>query len=354
MRKSPHRWVLLAALVVLTGLPGCRRRARVGYAATRPTGRYAAQGYASRDAWTRVAPPNAGFEVRMPVRFRVDGHNGHDEDGARTATASVVGETTNGYFGVFSMWWEGGIVGDPLPGTVERARTVFQRGELALESSRRLAVEGFYAREDTGADPRGAFVAVRQYVGNDRVIMAVAVVSRNDRQALEVANYFMRSIRLETRYALFADAGTRRAGGEWTPLYVPELDFGARLPSSPEIQERDMQVADARARVTTFGSQDDWGTYRVRVLSFEGPVPEGALEEVTERLRLTNEVRPVHSAGFPGRVYTGDGGDRRSIARVFRTLERIYVVQATGPRARIREPSVRTHLSNFFDSFRIL
>lgn len=354
LSKSPHLLAVVAALVILAGLPGCRRRARFGT----PTYGGSYQGAPAQQRggvqWTRAAPDNAGFEVQMPVRYRMDGRNGHDDDGARTATATVVGEAQWGYFGVVSVWFEGGIVGDPVPGTVELARGIFDRGELDLEASRRLAVEGFYAREDTGADSRGAFVALRQFVGRDRVIMAVAVVPRNSREALGVAEHFMRSIRLDSRYALFPRQGTRRSGGAWTPLYVPELDFGVRLPSSPEIEGRDMQIADAAAHVTTFGSQDEWGTFRVRVITFERGVPDDAVDDVCERLRLTEEVRPVHASGFPGRVYTGDGGSRRSIARVFLTLERIYVVQATGPRARIGDAAVRAHLRDFFDSFRIL
>ena len=316
------------------------------------------QGYTTppntgRVGWTTIAPSGSGVSVAFPAQPRIGTGRGQDDDGAPTTTWEIEARAPFGFFGMFVVAWEGGIVGDPLPGTTSLARSVFDRGELHLERSQRIAVEGFFGREDIGSNEQGAFVALRQFVGSDRAVMAVAVVPRNSRDALAVAERFMGSIVLDRRAALFPTGGARRAGGRWTPLYVPESDFGIRMPAAPDVRERRMRIGGAEAVVSTFGSRDEWGTYRVRVIDFPSQVPDGAFEEVCQRLHLTNDVRPVESAGFPGRVYTGDGGGRRTWARVFRTSGRIYVVQATGPRSG-NSRARSSILHRFFESFRIL
>lgn len=291
--------------------------------------------------------------MRMPVPPRVERGGGQDEDGARRRTTTVVADARYGYFSVFIAEWEGGIVGNPLPVIAESAAEIFARAELQRDRSERIEVEGYYAREDTGTDPHGAFVAMRQFVGGDRVVVAVAIVPRRP-ELLRVAEEFMGSITLDPANALFPTQGSRHVDGSWTPLYMPEADFGVSMPSSPTAREEEIVLQGHRRAIHTFESRDSWGSYRVRVVTFGNDVPDGAYEELRGRLRFDREVRPVQASGFPGRVYTTDTGNTRSWARMFQTSGRIYVVEALGPRSSVRDRRVGQMLLRYFNSFRVL
>lgn len=345
MCRGRSLFLLATALAVAGATPGCRTRVP-----------YGTSNALTRDSvgWHSVAPAEGGVRVQMPVYPSERTGTDQDEDGARRVTTFVHGEARFGYFGLFIARWEGGLVGDPLPRVGELASEIFQRVQIRRESSRRLAVDGFYAREDVGTDGRGAFVALRQFVGDDRVIMAVAVVQRTPDQ-LRIAEHFMQSIELDGAHALFPVAGARRADGEWTPVYLPEADFGITLPTAPVIREQEVTLAGHRATSQTFQSEDGWGIYRVRVVAFGGdPTPDGAFEALRQALQADHEVRPVHAGGFPGRVFTRDEGANRRWIRIYQTVGRLYVVEAVGPRASIRDRSVGHRLLAYFQSFRIL
>ena len=303
--------------------------------------------------WNDVSPPGSGVRFRIPGMPRVTHGSGQEEDGARRRTTTVLADARFGYFAVFVAEWEGGIVGDPLPAMARLSGDIFRETELRRERSRRLSVDGFYAREDIGTDARGAFVALREFVGGDRVVLAIAIVPRSP-DMLRMAEVFMGSITLDDANALFPTNGRRHADGSWLPIFVPEADFAVTMPSAPSVREREIPIAGEARLVRSFESSDGWGRYRVQVIGFEDHVPDEAFAEVVRELALLTEVRPVEASGFPGRVYTSDVGGTRTLARVYQTMGRIYVVEAIGPRAAIRGPGVQHNLLSYFDSFRIL
>lgn len=340
--------LVITALLALAWLPACGHRAQYGarYVGGRPL-------TPETVGWSDVAPPGTGVRFRIPGAPRVTHGGGQEDDGARRRTTTVIADARFGYFGVFVAEWEGGIVGDPLPAMDRLSGDIFRETELRRERSRRLAVDGFYAREDIGTDARGSFVALREFVGGDRVVLAIAVVGRS-RDMLRMAEGFMGSITLDDANALFPTNGRRRTDGSWLPIYVPEAAFAVTMPSAPSVREQEIPIAGASRLVRSFESSDAWGRYRVQVIGFEDHVPDEAFAEVVRQLQLVREVRPVEASGFPGRVYTSDVGDTRTLARVYQTMGRIYVVEAIGSRAAIRGPGVQRSLLSYFDSFRIL
>jgi hypothetical protein len=334
----------MIAFSVLVFLPACGRRAQ--YGTSRPLTAYTV-------GWSDVAPPGAGVRFRIPGAARMTRGSGQEEDGARRRTTTVVTDARLGYFAVFVAEWEGGIVGDPLPAMAQLSEGIFRETELRRERSRRLSIDGFYAREDLGTDGRGSFVALREFVGGDRVVLAIAIVRRSP-DMLRVAETFMSSITLDDANALFPTNGRRHTDGSWLPVYVPEAEFAITMPSAPSLREQEIPIAGSPRLVRSFESRDAWGRYRVHVISFEDQVPDAAFREVVRQLQLVTEVRSVEASGFPGRVYTSDVGDTRTMARVYQTMGRIYVVEAMGSHAAIRGRDVQRTLLSYFDSFRIL
>ena len=316
----------------------------------------AAETFVPRTAngWNQVSPVDSGVTVRMPGRPTYRNHVSQSHDGAREYSSSVLANSRMGIFGVLVVHWEGGIVGDPLPATRENARRIFEQGEIRAQDSRRLAVAGFYGREDIGVNQQGVQIVLRQYVGSDRVVLVYSAVRGVPQQRSRIAAMFQESVTLDPQYALFASAGTGRSDGQWTPLYIPESAFGVQMPVAPAVREQEMTIASTDVDVTSFESRDSWGRYAVRVVTFPDVVPGGAFEEVRGRLHLVDRIRSAESSGYPGAVYTTDRGPERTWARIFRTDGRIYVVQARGPRAAASAADGQARLRNFFNSFRIL
>lgn len=336
-------WVCVLAIACLA--PGCRSRMR--YGTSRPLTQ-------NTVAWRTVSSSDGSATVLMPVRPVENTTTSQEEDGARRTATLLHGETSFGYFGLFVVRFEGGIVGNPLAGVGDVAAEVFRRVEIERRRSRRLSVDGFYAREDVGADAEGAFVALRQFVGDDRVVVAMVAVPRTP-DMLRIAERYMESIQLDPSHALFPTAGSRHSDGTWTPVYLPEADFGVELPSAPALREQTVELAGQRAGVQTFESRDAWGIYRVRVVGFGGDSPpSGAYEALRRMIHADRDIRPVHANGFPGRVYTRDDGANRHWIRMYQTVGRLYVVEAIGARASIRDRRVGQRLLSFFQSFRIL
>jgi len=348
---------LLASAALAIALGGCRRRVSPGGYPTyggRPG--YAPQQPAPSMGWSRVSPDVGGVSIEVPSRQPArQSHTERAEDGARRYVSSVSVENRAGLFGLLVVRWEGGIVGDPLPAASELARSIFERAEIPRDSSRRVTRNGFYGREDTGSNDGGAFVRLQQFIGSDRVVLAVAIIARDSPPAQQMAERFLGSLQLDPRHALFAAPGTQRSDGGWTPLYIPESDFGIRMPAAPSVQEQELRIAARPVTVSMFQSTDDWGTYLVRVITFpQGGVPDEAFEEVRRRLNLQDRVRFVQSSGYPGWVYTTDADGRRTLARVFLTGSRIYVVTAQGPMQGLRQRPIQRRILSYFDSFRIL
>ena len=352
------RWAPLGVLCALmVCLPACRRRVvrvgaggwgrlavTVGAGGSRPT---------SSLRWVPTSPPGTGVTVQMPTVPRVVAHTERATDGAARYETMVSAELPAGYFAVFVMQWEAGIVGDPLRSVAESATTLFERADLNRERSRRLSVDGYYGREDVGTNEQGAHVVLRQFVGHDRVVVALAVVNQNA-QAVQIATRFLDSIGLARANALFPARGTRQESGAWTALYMPEADFAIAMPTSPTIAEAQVRVDGRNWPVHSFQSRDDWGTYQVKVVDFGDRLPDNAYEELRQQFRFGRDVRPVHVSGFPGRVFVTDIGGRRTWARMYQTSGRLYVVEATGERRSIRDQAVGRTLMRYFDSFRIL
>ncbi|GAB5540258.1 MAG: hypothetical protein RLO52_12735 [Sandaracinaceae bacterium] len=342
MARSTLGW-LGAALACLLILPSCASRQRYGW--TRPV-------TAGTVEWHDVSPRGSGVRVSMPARPIGDTDQNRAEDGARMRQTSVRAETRYGLFAVHVNQLEGGYVGDPLIAAAAFAEGIFESADLERERSQRLTVQGFYAREDLGRGENDTFVAMRQFVGADRVIIALAVVPRRSQDAMQIASRFMGSIQLDPAHALLPREGARRGDGTWTPLYIPEADFAISMPSAPAMEEAEIMLDGQRTPVWTYQTQDDWGRYRVRVVTFSTRMPDGAYAAMREQLHLQREIRPVQTNGYPGLVFTTDRGGTRAFTRLYQTASRLYVVEAIGPRA-----SMRGHardLMAYFDSFRIL
>ncbi|MFK7984826.1 MAG: hypothetical protein AB8I08_02270 [Sandaracinaceae bacterium] len=350
--------LLMASCLLVSLLPSCRSRVRwtpnsgQPYPGTfgRPA-RGVAQGYSPR--WTDTAPPDTGVRFSMPTQPVVEARTARDEDGAQRFEVVARSESAFGFFAVFTARWEGGLVGDPLRAIADSAASIFERADLQRQNARRLSVTGYYAREDTGTNAQQAHVVLRQFVGSDRVIVALALVP-NRPPNVQIANQFLASIGLNSQHALFGQAGQRQADGSWTPVYMPESDFAISMPAAPAIIEDELVVAEASRTRRVFEARDSWGRYRVQVIRFGEWVPDEAYGELQTLLRVGRNVRPVESQGFPGRVFVADSGAERSWIRMFRTRGRVYVVEATGARDSVRDRRVGTRLNRYFNSFRIL
>lgn len=344
MARSSLGWALVA-LACLLILPSCRSRQRYGWA--RPV-------TAQTVGWQDVSPRGTGVRVSMPSTPTGETDEDVTDDGARVRQTSVAVEAPYGLFAVHVNQFEGGFVGDPLIAAAALAESIFEHADLQRDRSQRLTVQGFYAREDTGRGENDTFVAIRQFVGADRVVVALAVVPRRSRDALRIASRFMGSIQLDPEHALMPAQGARHADGTWTPLYLPEADFAISMPRAPSLEESELVLGGQRSPVWTYETRDDWGRYRVRVVSFGRLVPEDAFGQLTEQLRLQREIRPVQTNGYPGRVFTTDQGGTRAFTRVYQTETRLYVVEAIGSRASLRSRDRARILMAYFDSFRIL
>lgn len=340
-------WIGALGLVVaalLVAGPACGRRAyhpasgprvdesRDDRARLRPAG---------QSGWAAVAPPNTGFACEMPFAPRVNGEAGIDDDGARYQSVTARLDAPHGTFGVFIVQWEGGVVGDPLERAQRLADTIVERAEATDRRSARVAMPGFYAREDTGRVANGGFFALRQFIGRERLYVAAVAVDSTP-AALRSAEYFMQSIALDREDAMLP------LGDSTEPVatYLPDVDFAAVIPPIGARRSARVELDDETVDAVAFESPHPGGLYRVMVFGFAGAAPERALERVATHLSLGAPGAYLHASGFPGRGYAPP---RDEEARAFLTGRRVYVLQVVGAASL---DAART--AAFFDSFRIL
>jgi hypothetical protein len=325
----------LSVACVAMAVAGCGRQ-RVEYG--RSWGRQSAPP-SEAYGWTTVQPPGAGFACRMPGRPEMSGGVGRSEDGSGYQSLRSRVTLPYGTFGVIVTSFEGGVVGDPLALARGLADRITQIGELTDRRARRLNMPGFFGREDVG-HVDGGFVALRQFVGRDRLYVAVATV-RNDPTGLHAAELFMDSIHVDRADALLPFGDSSGLVG----LYMPEADFAVRMPPLTAQETRQLEIDGATVDAQVFESRHAGVTYRVSVVEFPDGAPDEALDEVASRLNLGQVAATAHASGFPGRAYRPADRGR---TRAFVTEHRVYVLEArvTG--------QVPGDVATFLESFRIL
>lgn len=297
-------------------------------------------------AWAEVRPAQTGFACRMPAQPRYNHRVGRDPDGAFYRTINARTQVPYGSFAVIVTEWEGGLVGDPLEAAASAANDIFSRERLGRRRSQTLDVPGFYGREDTGVAPNGLFVALRQFVGRNRIYVAVAIV-QSAPAPLSTAESFMSSIRLDAGDALLPTG----RGTEPTPLFLPETDFAVRMPPVTARRTEDVSFADRTITSHSFFSDAGATRFRVRVFEIGNSNMEPEMgARLARQLELGDPGAPVSASGFPGTSFRRRTGAADVYARVFVTAGRIYVLEVA---TRSDDPQ-STVVRNFFDSFRIL
>jgi len=334
--------VLLALAIAITG---CARRN--AYYASNPASGYRAappSGSTPRPnpaGWTSVRPPNVGFRCQMPAPPQQEGETGTDLDGATFQTFRTRATTPLGRFVVIVTHFEGGVVGDSIARARALADHIVELTETDDHRSARISIAGFYGREDRGHTSDGAFFAVRQFVGRNRIYVAVALTDPRP-AGLRAAEQFMGSIELDRRDAMLPFGDSPRP----VPMYLPDVDFAVTMPPLDERRTVALELANRTADAHVFVSRHPHGAYRVTVVELGGGDAEGVLQSVAGALSLGEPSGYVHASGFPGRSYAGPEG---SLARAFVTEGRVYVQQLTGADALGASPA-----ETFFTSFRIL
>lgn len=345
MRHPSSLLLLVAGLLVLT--PGCRRRVNSGWGQPyNPNAGYGGGyqrggggGYGRAGPWLPVQPAEAGFRCQMPGRAEVRERRGFADDGVPFRTIIAQTQLRFGTFSMASTHWEGGIAGDALDQTQALAERIAEIGELSNREVRRLSVPGYYGREDTGRTSEGAFVAIRQFVGRERLYVAVAVVANQQGQPLRSAELFMESLEFDVDDMILP----RGQADVPVPIFVPEVDFAARMPPFTGGDSRQLTVADQELKLRSFESVGQ-RTYRVLVLELEERPEEGFLDQLAGHLDLGEAQAPTHTSGYPGRAYRS--ATLRS--RAFVTASRVYVLQVSS------DAGSDAAAQAFFRSFRIL
>lgn len=297
-------------------------------------------------SWSNVTLPGTGVSCRMPGLPRLNESVRREDDGTFLRTRGGRLQLPTGSFGLLVIEWEGGMVGDALRAARELADEVFETEQLGHRRTVRVEVPGFYAREDTGVADNGVFVALRQFVGRDRVYIAMSSVP-NQPHALRAAEAFMTSVRLPTADALFPMG----QGGAPRQIFVPEADFAVRMPALSMQRAQDVDVGDHRLAAQVYGAQYGQVRFRIRVIDLPREPIDGELIDVfAQALGLGTRGEALTMSGFPGAAFQRSiqGGFIES--RVFLTVGRIYVLEAAMPAALSRTGDTRA----FFDSFRIM
>ncbi len=335
-----RRAVLSLAIVAALAFVGCRTRVQFPADTMRvPVAGAAAAGPVG---WADVRQPAAGFACQMPAIPQVEAVSGIAEDGASYETLRARASAPFGSFAMIVTQWEGGVVGDPLTIGRELAETVLELAETSDARARRVTMPGFYAREDTGLSPDGAFFAMRQFFGRDRIYVAIASV-RRDPMGLRAAEQFMESIALDRRDAILP-VGEEV---EPVPIYLPDVDFSVTMPPLAARRAIQIDIEGAADEAWSFESRHaGGGVYRVTVIVFEDGAPEDALEHTATSLSLGSAAEYVHASGFPGRTYEPSDGHE---VRAFVTAHRVYVLEVTAAGALGADAA-----DAFFGSFRIL
>lgn len=336
---------MLVVAACLALVPGCRRRATTttawgqGYNPNAGHNGYGQPSYGAGGAWLPVQPAEAGFRCQMPGRAEVRERRGWAEDGVPFRTIIARSQMRYGTFSIASTHWEGGIAGDALDQTRALAERIAEIGELRNREVQRLSVPGYYGREDTGRTQDGAFVAIRQFVGRERLYVAVAVVANEQGQPLRAAELFMESLQFDVSDMILPRGQPDIA----LPTFVPEVDFAAQMPPFTGGDSRSLTIADQDLKLRSFESVGQ-RTFRVIVLEMEERPPEGFLDRVAAQLDLGEAGAPVHTSGYPGRAYRS--ATLRSHAIV--TASRVYVLQISA------DEGSNDAAEAFFQSFRIL
>ncbi len=341
------RPTLLLSALLLLATPGCRAR-RVEYGGVYGNV-HAPQVAASAGTgwgWNDVAVQGTGLSCRFPTQARYTQRVGREPDGAFYRTRSARAEVPYGVFGVSITEWEGGLVGDPLEVARRVADDIFSTAELRDRRTQRLDIAGFYGREDVGIAPDGVFVALRQFVGQRRIYLAIATVA-NAPGPLGTAERFMTSIRIDTADAILPVGH----GAEPAPMFMPETDFAVRMLPVSSRRSEDLDLGERRVPMQSFVSDGPGVRLRVRVIEVTGGVEPEMLEQIADRLSLGQRRDPVSCSGFPGANFAERASGNVVIrARLFVTANRVYVLESASRPAQSHDPIIET----FFDSFRIL
>lgn len=335
--------VCLMALGAL-GVLGCRTRVRYQSSAPRSLSSGSTSAYVPRpptNGWFAARPPNTGFAIELPGAPETIAETGYDEDGASFQSVSLRTATPYGQFGAIVTQWEGGVVGDPLEASRRLADRIVEITESSDRRARRVSIPGFYAREDIGHTSDGAFFALRQFVGRERLYVAVATVA-NHPTGLSAAEHFMQSIELDRRDAMLPEGGSTQP----VPLYLPDVDFAADMPPLSDRRSAEVELGDDAVDSVVFESRHPGGLYRVTVLQPRGRMPEDVLALAASTLGFGTPDAYVHASGYPGRSFRLTDEVR---TQAYLTGQRVYVVQVTGVSS-LGQPAVDA----FFDSFRIL
>lgn len=333
------RSAFLLLLLLSLGM-GCRRPYNASYGGPGYAG-VSATPQATRSGWWEVRPPNMGFACGMPAPTQIEGGVGVAEDGARYERALARVTVEYGTFTIVVNEWEGGFVGDPLAAARDLAGVVMDTPDLTGRRTQRLDIAGFYAREDVGRTQEGVFVALRQFVGRERLYVAVAAVV-DDPHGLRAAENFMSSIELDQADALLPFGSSAAL----IPLYMPEEDFAVRMPPLTLRTTSQANVEGEAVDVHVFESMRPGVVYRVSVVDFRHEAPQDALAAVARQLSLGEVGAPIHASGFPGFIY--GGATRGTTTRAFLTRRRVYALQV------IASGGPPTEQASFIDSFRIL
>ncbi|MCA9609078.1 MAG: hypothetical protein KC619_25930 [Myxococcales bacterium] len=326
------------------GVLGCRTR--VSYASSAP--RSLSNGYSAATVpsppiagWFAARPPNTGFSIDLPGPPETVAETGYDEDGASFQSVSLRTSTPYGQFGAIVTQWEGGVVGDPLEASRRLADRIVEITESNDRRARRVSIPGFYAREDIGHTADGGFFALRQFVGRERLYVAVATVA-NDPTGLSAAEHFMQSIQLDRQDAMLPEGESTQP----VPLYLPDVDFAADMPPLSARRSAEVELGDDTVDSVVFESRHPGGLYRVTVLQPRGRMPEDVLGLAAATLGFGTADAYVHASGFPGRSFRLTDDVR---TQAYLTAQRVYVVQVTGVTS-----LGAAAVDAFFDSFRIL
>ena len=174
---------------------------------------------------------------------------------------------------------------------------------------------------------------------------ALAVVP-NQQHALQIAERFMASVELQRSDALLPFGQP----GELEAIYMPEADFSVRMPALTHRSSAEVEV-DGRDRDSwTYESRGGDARYRIRVIAFDGPPPEGVVQTLRAQLSLGDSAGPTSASGFPGHIYERRSETGEGEARIYVTAGRVYIVDEAHRRGASEHAS---RAGQFFDSFRI-
>jgi hypothetical protein len=238
-------------------------------------------------------------------------------------------------------------VGDPLELTHNLAERMLGRLPVEPVRSVRLDVPGFYGREDVARNSDRVLVRMRQFIGAHRLYVAIAVVPEAP-QTMAVADQFMESVSIDPRDALY-ERVSGNGPGRWGPVYLPEDDFAVQMPAINNVSSRSLRLPSAEAAVRSYEARGETAYYRISVIILSEGTTDTTLDEIARAFALGERTGPSTASGFPGYALIGETQSHATESRIYRTTNRVYVLQAM---ARTAGGSLAA--DNFFDSLRIL